>query len=308
MILPGTKIEVMASNKHDKGPNTGSIGYMANVYSSTFLTSTRSVRHLKSYTEAAMHKNALLNYKLHMFQLLTSNVVFTRFGHKGRKRMESKNVKILIPNVALTTMRTLKTFLKGVSSLRTPAARYIVVAPIPREPVNLHGLPFEELIAILYSHIIYLNHNPIFRSYYNLTGERRPNQYKHNWTVADFINLAQLPVSKASCALLKELAVDNGNGGLYKQTLCDDTIIPTIQALKRITGHFVKLDIDTVVAGMLRVFPTSRTAYTLQNLDNSVIKYIIQTKVLPESHSPASEIIKNIQTMKKLYRSLSTDQ
>jgi hypothetical protein len=307
MILPGTKIEIIASNKRGKGPNIGSIGYVANIYGITALP-VSAVRHLKAYTEVTPHKKPILNYKWRKFQLISAGVVFTRFGRKGRTRIRLKNVRIIVPNVALTKTRTFKTFLKGVNRLNFNNEWYTAIASLPDNVEHLHKLPLEEFVARLYCHTLYLLKNTTFCRTCGVFGNYVPAPTAHNKTIMDFIDLHKFLLSTTSFTLLKQVALDKYNNELYQQALYEEELIPAMQALKIITAHFIKLEIDTITTKMLRVLPASREVYTLQFLDDSILKEILYERVLHSDTSVADELMANINKMKKLYWSLSTSQ
>ena len=306
IILSGTKVQVLASNGKKRGPNVGSIGYVSGVLSSGGLIYP-AFKHMRSYMERVSHKASILNLNRRVAESGTVRIVFTRFGYKGRPRIVAKTLMCVVPMVPLTTKRTMKMFLKGVTTIQAPSKSVVAIAPIKEDYTSIETLDMVDLVAQIYSYVLYLNSNRTFSSVYNISGQQvRP--YTHNKTIVDCVDLSNLPLTKVCCALLRQIAINKYNNPAYKEALLHDNFVPAIIALKRVVAHFERTNLDQGIRAMNHSFPVIASAYALQYLPQSVIAQIFEKKLAAGvPRSMLHEVFDNIIKMRKLYWSLSTD-
>jgi len=305
IILPGTKVQVLASNGKKRGPNAGSVGYVSGVLSSGGLIYP-VFKHIRNYIERVPHKTSMLNLDRKVAENGTVRIVFTRFGYKGRPRIVTKTLTCIVPMVPLTTKRTMKTFLKGITTIKVPS-KCIAIAPIDEDYTSIEDLDMVDLVAQIYSYVLYLNSNRTFSSVYNISGQQvRP--YTHNKTIVDCVDLSNLPLTKVCCALLRQIAINKYNNPAYKEALLHDNFVPAIIALRRIAAHFEREDLRRKMRMINRSFPAIAGAYTLQYLPRGVIAHIFEGEFAAGvPRSMLHEVFDNIIKMRKIYQSLSTD-
>ena len=318
MIQPGTKIEVLASNKRNKGPNVGSIGFVVTtsvVLGAQIFRFSATAKTLLSYCEFAKHNtdSGFLDICLSMskggakkLSLIKALVVFNRFGAKGRFRIDTKQLLIIVPMAPLKSKRTVKGFLKGVTvsgSNVKNLARYTAITTLPQYPMPLEAMNGRDLLTRLYTYTLAVAKEPEFRGRYNMTGEILGKRI-HNKAIIDEMDLSKLPLTKTCQMLLKQIAVGKYDDEVYHKIVADNNIIQAVRDMRNVANYFFSNRLKREAFKLKRQFPSAERAYMMQYLEPRIREYVYY--IMNIQAPIRNEIMNNTNMMNILFRSLST--
>lgn len=315
MILPGTKIEVIASNKRNKGPNVGSIGFVASTSRMNGAHAFRfnvAATSLISHCEFAKHNadSGLFDTCISMkkgsttkkLSLVRAVVVFNRFGAKGRFRLEAKPIFIVVPMAPLKSKRTVKGFLKGFTTLKV-AARYTAVTTLPQRPTLLKEMNGKELLTRLYAYTLAAARSPEFKGRYAMTGELLVKR-DYNRTIIDDMDLSRLPLTKSCQTLLRRAAIGNYDEEVYRKVIADNNVVQAVRDMRNVAIYFFNDNLKRIALNLKKRFPVTEQTYLMQYLEPQLREHIYN--VMNLHPSIRNEIMDNTNTMNALFRSLST--
>jgi len=303
MVLPGTKIEVLASSIKNKGPNIGSIGYVVKSWNPMFVPM-QFLTHLKEY--GAVNGNAMFS----KLTLQSIEIVFTRFGKKGRARIKHRTIQhVLIPPsvVSKTDVKWAKRFANAINSYskgNTEDTAFRLIVSLEEPPQPIEEIPFHDIVAKTYSMLLYLLRS---RNFLNVTvGEVPEGLVYYRRSLKEAININQGLLTKRSWAVLREIALDTKYDDAYKQELHERFMHPAIVAIRAALSHELGIqfrkDIKTLGGNV---------ANSLFLLDSALVTQILNNGLNPLNRNrfDRASLAKNltkIEDMKNALRSLST--
>jgi hypothetical protein len=300
MVLPGTKIKVLASSAQNKGPNSGSIGYVSQAWNPMFVP-VQLFRHLKEY--GIVRKDT--SYPMLTTQSI--NIVFTRFGLKGRPVVKQTTIQHLriAPDVATTInnkwakmlAKAVTTYSKGKSG--NSAIR--LIGPLKESPEVIDKESFHDIVAKTYSMSLYLHRN---RDFASLVSNTAPGGIMyHNRSLTDVINFRQEFLTKRSWAILKAIAIDTKHDKEYKKALLDTYLLPTIVSLQKALSHHVAAELRNSARKL-----GSELLCDLLLINTDLQTQILEMQLLQNRINRTTFVkrLTGLEDMKKALRSLAT--
>lgn len=301
---PGKRVLVLASNKRARDIPIGSIGYISHTYqNNTIPLNKYQTQHLKEY--GAFTAYHLSSPKVKQFM----DVVFSRIG-RNKQCIKRKTVVNIMPDFkTATNMKNVKTFLKSVNTLRsgTPERNIVVLCDIDT-PMSMDEMPFNDLASLLYSLILFVTQDEVFRRLDREYTHGMGMSVEHADSVIDRVETKSIIFKKKTWKLLRSLTRNFGEGELYKRALYKEHMLPTIFTLRTIIGQLQKAYIQKKIASNSNlVYGGDGLIYDMYFLPEEIRSYLRTIVVSFGSLKVYKSKVKQMDEVKKLLRSLSPE-